>query len=59
MELVTEKPFKMLLDTVGKTTIEEMRVASPFITSLGINENIIPYFKRRAREQNLKTITFF
>ncbi len=55
MELVTEKPFKMLLDTVGKATIEKMRIASPFITSLGINENIIPYFKRR--KTNIRIIT--
>ncbi len=26
MELVTEKPFNMLLDTVGKATIEKMRI---------------------------------
>ena len=55
MELVTEKPFDMLLDTVRKTTIDKMGIASPFITSLGMNENIVPYFKRR--KTNIRIIT--
>ncbi len=55
MDLVTEKPFEMLLGAIGKTTVKQMRIASPFITSLGMNEVIIPYFKKR--NTNVRIIT--
>ncbi len=45
----------MLVGAIGKTTVKQMRIVSPFITSLGMNEVIIPYFKKR--NTNVSIIT--
>ncbi len=47
MELVIDRPLEALLETIENITIKQMRIASPFITSKGMNETIIPYFQRK------------
>jgi hypothetical protein len=47
VELVISDPMGKFLVSIGKRTTKELLIASPFITDLGLNRQLLSYFKRR------------